>query len=364
MSHNVDKMMSVREKPWHFALTGDRTTITQEYPATFAEARRLGGLAWDLAAKEAWVKNFDNDAIDSQIARVMLDASWETLSTTERVKMIRSVIDTAYTADPLFTRYARSDDNRSLSYMMPSWNPIRIADIEPIVEALFAAAGKKIKLLIETCGSLDDGRALWVLIKLDQPLEFTKDQTYTFPYLALTCRHDGTASLSAILTLIRIICWNTFRAAEAAGQKSGAMYSFTHRTKWQNQIAEAAVALQFAQSEIDQYSAAMSELLGMNINQAKENEFVETYFNIPVNAGKITQGNVMRARETFRGILASDTIEGAGIRGTAGGLVQAAGEFLDYFRRTDTPETGLRRNVLTSQEGRARAARLAFQLAA
>jgi phage/plasmid-like protein (TIGR03299 family) len=238
-------MFSVREKPWHFTLTGDRTTILQDYPETFAEARRLGGLAWDLAAKEAWIKNLDDATFDQQIARVMLDASWDTLSTTERVKAIRSVVDGAdgaFTADPLFTRYTRSDTGASLSYMMPSWNPIRIGDIEPIIEALFAAAGKKVRLLIETCGSLDEGRALWVLLKLDEPLEFTRDKSYTFPYLALTCRHDGTASLSAILTLIRIVCMNTFRAAEAAGKKSGAMHSFTHRTKWQNQIADAAVA--------------------------------------------------------------------------------------------------------------------------
>lgn len=359
----VDQMMSVREKPWHFTLTGpDKTKVLDDYPETFAEARRLGGIAWDLAAKNAIIQQMDNTAIEKAIFTLMLDASWEKLSTPEQVKQILKVIGSAYTPDPLFTRYARSDDNRSLSYMMPSWHPIYIADIEPIIEALLAAAGKKVKLLIETCGSLDDGRALWVLLKLDEPLEFKGDRSYTFPYLALTCRHDGTASLAAILTLIRIVCWNTYRAAEAEGKRSGAMFSFTHRTSWKNQIEEASQALQFARSEIDSYTASMNELLGYPVNTAQEKEFTERYFNIIPGAGKIAQSNMLKARGQFMSILGSETVEGAGIRGTGGGLFQAAGEFQDYYRRTETPETGLRRNVLTSQEGRAKAAKLVREL--
>ena len=42
--HDVEKMFSVRSVPWHKPVTGDLTTVTEDYPQTFAEARKLAGL--------------------------------------------------------------------------------------------------------------------------------------------------------------------------------------------------------------------------------------------------------------------------------------------------------------------------------
>ena len=53
MSDDVERMFSVREMPWHKPMTGDRTTVTDDYPQSFAEARVLAGLDWDPIALPA-----------------------------------------------------------------------------------------------------------------------------------------------------------------------------------------------------------------------------------------------------------------------------------------------------------------------
>ena len=54
----------------------------------------------------------------------------------------------------------------------------------------------------------------------------------TMPYLAITNRHDGTAACALRATAVRIVCANTFRAAELEGERTGATFSFIHRSSW------------------------------------------------------------------------------------------------------------------------------------
>ena len=73
--------------------------------------------------------------------------------------------------------------------------------------------------------------------------------------------------------------------------------------------------------------------------------------------------NVEQARAAVRGFLASETVEGAGIGGTAYGLVQAAGEWQDHVRGYRNRDTLLGRQLLKPQAVKARAVELAREIA-
>jgi Domain of unknown function (DUF932) len=51
------------------------------------------------------------------------------------------------------------------------------------------------------------------------------DDSPTLPHLAITNRHDDTAACALCATAVRIVCANTFRAAELEGAAHLSIYS-------------------------------------------------------------------------------------------------------------------------------------------
>ncbi len=95
------------------------------------------------------------------------------------------------------------------------------------------------------------------------PSTLTGDDSLTLPYLAITNRHDGTAACALRATAVRIVCANTFRAAELEGERTGATFSFIHKSSWRNRIEEARQAVTGARTEIRRYTELARELLGV-----------------------------------------------------------------------------------------------------
>ena len=50
MSQLVEQMFSVRQMPWH----GTNTTILDEYPGSWAEARKFAGLEWEPIEQDVY----------------------------------------------------------------------------------------------------------------------------------------------------------------------------------------------------------------------------------------------------------------------------------------------------------------------
>ena len=152
----------------------------------------------------------------------------------------------------------RSDNGALLSLNKDSYTLISHGEMGEIVEAVLAQPNVK----WETAGVLDGGRAVWCLALLDEPVELPGDDSPTLPYLAITNRHDGTAACALRATAVRIVCANTFRAAELEGERTGATFSFIHKSSWRSRIEEARRAVTGARTEIRRYSELAHELLG------------------------------------------------------------------------------------------------------
>ncbi len=156
---------------------------------------------------------------------------------------------------------ARSGNGAVLSINKDTYTVIDHGEMGGIVEAVLAQPNVK----WETAGVLDGGRAVWCLALLDEPVEFPGDDSPTLPYLAITNRHDGTAACARRATAVRIVCANTFRAAELEGERTGATFSFIHKSSWRNRIEEARQAVTGARAEMRRYTELASELLAIPI---------------------------------------------------------------------------------------------------
>lgn len=325
MSDLVETMYSVRETPWHH-----KGIVVPDYPGSWADARKLAGIDWDVLTElPCYLNGMTEDGQPD------------------------------YVSDPDFRRLYRSDTNRTLAYVSDSYTVIDHEAMGAIIEAVLAQTNVK----YETAGSLDGGKSVWCLARLDEPIALPGDpKTVTYPYMAITNRHDGMGACTLRTTAVRIVCMNTWRAAEMEGERTGATFSFRHTKNWQDRIEEAKQAVTGARQEIAAYVELASELLGYTVTAEQRELFVKAFIPTPPESmiSDTVVKNVETARNAVRAILKSETT--ADVAHTAYGLVQAAGEYLDHVRKYKTWESRLNRTLLRPEEGKRRAVNLARQV--
>ena len=326
MPANIESMFSVRQMPWH-----REGTILPDYPGDWAQARTLAGLDWDPVTAPVYAVTGINPDGTEHFEPV---DGWKAIT--------------------------RSDTGATLSLNKDTYTIIDHGEMGEIVEAVLAQPGVK----WETAGVLDSGRAVWCLALLDEPITLPGDASPTLPYLAITNRHDGTAACALRATAIRIVCANTFRAAELEGERTGATFSFIHKSSWRNRIDEARQAVTGARKEMRRYAELAQQLLGITITPKQRELFITEFIPMPPN-GLVTDRvarNVEEARSALR--LLFDSTTNYEIAGSAYGLVQAAGEYLDHVRTARSWETRLNRTLIRPEPLKHRALSLVREITA
>jgi phage/plasmid-like protein (TIGR03299 family) len=321
MPASVESMFSVREMPWHGG-----GLVLGEYPGSWGEARRLAGLGWEPVAEPVYA-----------------------------LAGVDGVGGPRYEPVDGWKRIARSDTGATLSVNRDSYTLIGNAEMGEVVEAVLAQANVR----WETAGALDGGRSVWCLAALDEPISLPGDDTVTMPYLAVTNRHDGGGSCALRATAVRIVCANTFRAAEMEGERTGLTFAFRHSRNWRERVQDARDAVAGARREMAGYRELARDLLDIRVTPRQRELFVRQFVPMPPD-GLVTDrvaANVEEARAALRAILESRTT--AAVAHTAYGLVQAAGEYLDHVRRARTWETRLNRTLIRPEPLKAKALGLA-----
>lgn len=325
MPANIDTMMSVREMPWH-----GEGQVLAGYPGSWAEARVQAGLDWDPVTSPVYTADGMNEDGTPHYAPI---GGWKSI--------------------------VRSDTGAVLSLNKDTYEVIDHGEMGEIVEAVLAQPNVR----WETAGSLEGGRQVWCLALLDEPIQIPGDPSATFPYLAITNRHDGTAACGLRATAVRIVCANTFRAAELEGERHGCTYAFIHRGNWKDRIKDARSAVSGARAEFRAYADLAAGLLQIRITPKQREIWVREFIPSPPDglASDRVLNNVEAARTAVRAILDSPTT--AQVQDTAYGLVQAAGEYLDHVRAARTWETRLGRTLLRPEPLKHRALTLAREAA-
>ena len=98
----------------------------------------------------------------------------------------------------------------------------------------------------------------------------------------------------------------------------------------------------------------------MKVTPVQTERFITAFFPAPPAgmASNRVLANLDESRRRYREILASPTVAGAGIAGTAYGLVQAAGEYADHVRGSRSWETRVKRSLLSPEPLKAQALRM------
>lgn len=326
----------VRQPSWH-----GLENLLDFVPEDWGQVRKLAGFEWDPVESPAY------DAV-----------AWDTNGN-----------PTAYAPIEGWKQLKRSDTKARLHIAEGTYHVIDHDMMGQIYDAVMddsrrGGAGRAIQY--ETAGVLDGGKRVWVLARLGDEIELPGDPSPMQPFCAILNSHDGSAALKVIETNVRIVCANTWHAADMDASVRGTAYSFRHTKNWKDRVEEAKAALASTNARIDETITMAREMLDTKITAIQERAWIQQFARertIATTIGKLprtkkaleerfeeprVQKSLEHTLTTLHAIMESPTTEG--IRGTMWGVVQAAGEFADHFRDTKSAETYFSRTVLAEKE--------------
>jgi phage/plasmid-like protein (TIGR03299 family) len=328
MAAQYESGFQVRVPAWH-----RQGVVLDDYPGSWAEAAKAAGLDWEPVKTPVYDRELAGMGEDGQPVYTYAEVKSKTF-------------------------IKRSDSMALLDVAGAGYHIIPNSAMGEIVEALVGEGAK-----YSTAGSLQGGRKVWALAEVAEPIRVKGDPSETLQYCALLNSHDGTAALQAVATSVRIVCMNTWKAAELDGSRHGHAYSFRHTSGWRERLDEAKQLIHFGRAEAALVAEELNALVDVKVTARQMECFVQDFVPMPV--GQIVSDqvvtNVEVARQALRDIMASPTC--LGINGTAYGLLQAAGEYLDHVRTVKTYSSYVNRTLLSTEKMKFRAKNLALAAA-
>jgi len=329
MSAEFESGFFVRKPAWHRL-----GVVIDDYPGSWDEARKLAGLEWDVVEVPVFTREVEVDPF--------------------------GIPSATYAEIPGQKGLARSDTGSILSVPKSTYGTITVADMGPIIEAVVQEDNVK----YETTVVLDGGKKLAAVLRVDEPFQIPGDPSATYPYASVLNSFDGSTACKVNRTTVRVVCANTFAAAEAEGQRSGLQFTFRHTKNWRDRVEDARRVINATRAEAQEWRELATQLSLLHVDEVQTRRFIAEFIPSPVEAliSDRVAANVEEARAAIRAILASPTCDG--IRDTAYGLVQASGEYLDHVRKARSDATLFGRQLLRPEPLKARAVKLVREVVA
>jgi len=189
MAHNLNfnehtgkySFFSVQQKAWH-----GLGQIVTDYP-TSAEAIKHAGLDYEVAKSELF-----------------------TQGRSLTVGNNGALIEGADISVPNYYANIRTDNNAVLGVVGKDYHIVQNKDAFAFFDAIVGGGDG---ILYETAGALGNGERIFITAKLPGYIRVGKGEDVTEKYIFLTTSHDGSGSITAAFTPIRVVCQNTVNAA-------------------------------------------------------------------------------------------------------------------------------------------------------
>ena len=191
----------------------------------------------------------------------------------------------------------------------------------------------------ESAGSIKNGTQVFGSIKFDRELILdangVADRTET--YLLVTTSHDGSGSIRALVTPVRVVCQNTLNMA-----LNGATQSFLirHTQGTQGRVEEARRVLGLTFKHMDKFDVMAQELFKTAITDDQFRALVETVYPKPEVTAKASLTKWTEKSDFITALYLNSPTQ-AGITGTAWGALNALTEYVDYYRTSGAPSEGV-----------------------
>lgn len=223
--------------------------------------------------------------------------------------------------------------DRVLGIVGNRYTPIQNTELFEFMDVLAGEGGAK----IDTAGSLKGGRMVWALAMLPNAMKIGSDRVNR--YLLVSTSHDGSSSMEAIVTPVRVVCWNTLSAAIGASPTAGRRaprqrITIRHTANARDRIAHAKRVLGDASESFERCREVFSSWATKKVSQRYVSAFLRAMFPDP--AGSASSARAASTRNDVMELyryrqIGADMPE---LRGTAWGLFNGLTQYIDRERST------------------------------
>lgn len=229
----------------------------QQIPNSYAGPRTAVPW-WEGMAEAADTKAvyLDADLNGADMLRAM-GADW-----TVRKEPLYFQSDRVEIADGLVAQYAmvkqaqaivRDTDNAVLGVASPGYGLVQNEVLATLADGILQESDAH----FHTGGVLYDGRLVWMLAKFPKDVFVRGDGSPIEDYLAVSTGHDARHALCAFATMTRVVCGNTYNAAE---QGARSKVTLRHTVNALDRLDEIRSMLDVHRKYVDTYVEAMNEL--------------------------------------------------------------------------------------------------------
>ena len=138
----------------------------------------------------------------------------------------------------------------------------------------------------ETAGSLQDGRRTFILARLPQKFIIAGDEI--MPYFVIMNSHDGSSSIKAAMTPVRVVCQNTLNLAFATAKRT---WTTKHTSNIMDRIDDARTTLEFAERYMREMGKGVQDLLQKKLTDKKAAEYMAEFFPVTEDMSKAQKKN-------------------------------------------------------------------------
>lgn len=257
--------------------------------ATAAEAIKAGGLDWGVEKRPVFAKR-----------------------------------GSSYIEIPDRFEICRDSDEKTLGVVGKDYKPIQNNIAFEFFDNLVDSGEAK----YDTAGALSGGKRIWLAAQIGDDWEVAGQDSHRL-FLALLSSHDGSKSLSAITTLVRIVCANTEQMA-IHGAKSS--WTMTHRSTLEGKVSEAREALKLSVKYKDAFEDEVRKMMQVQVTTDQFRAMMTDV--LPAQPRQLPK-NLDTLTTIFQ---ESPTIKDAGIDGNGYGAYNAVTEWLTWHREVRSQE--------------------------
>lgn len=291
MAHLIENMFSVKETPWH-----KLGVIVQDAPNA-EEAIKIAGLSWNV--------------IEQPLYRNTVEAKSQNSLNPVKVASHKALI--------------RDRDDSVLGVVGKNYHPLQNHEafnfFNPFIESGLAS--------FETAGSLQKGKLVWILAKLNKaPIEVGQGDEVN-KFLLLSNSHDGTMSVRTGFTPIRVVCANTL--AMAVSNKGSQLLRVHHSKSVKANLDRVQEIINAADAKFEATAEQYRSLARKDINQNDLKKYVQTVFEVHKQPHERQAQFESKMVETITKLF--ETGRGTNLKsanGTLWGLYNSVTEYLSY----------------------------------